>query len=151
MTTRNVLTQFRRPALFALLAAVLLVLSGCGATTTDATTNGGAEASGPVDASSFHGTWTRPANTDCATTVTGHEFEANGADETSGAYTMTFASGASDSGTWTFQNESLETVVNVDGNQVEDTWDWEFSEDRSELTLFVIPDGAVCTFFREDG
>ena len=145
MTTRNVFAQFRRPALFALLAAVLLVLSGCGATATDTTADSEAEASGPVDATSFHGTWIRPENANCFTSVTGHEFEP------SGAYTMTLG-GASDSGTWTFQNEILETVVvNSEQDQVEDTWDWEFSEDRSELTLFVVPDGAVCTYVREDG
>ena len=116
MTTRNVLTQFRRPALFALLAAVLLVLSGCDTTATDATA--GEEAAGDTtDTISIVGTWTG----DCGGTPTTMTFNDN----------FTFVEAVNQmtfSGNYSVSNSTV-TLETDNGN-----YSYEISDDGTQLS-----------------
>ena len=137
------LPRVRRSAFFVLLAAALLMFTGCGTTATDATSDATAGAGDAVNANSFVGTWALPAGAECDSAVTSYEFASDGTYiETTSMGTLT--------GEYTFENESLNATVSAGPEVIDYELGWEFSADGDELTLTVLPLGSPCTYAKSD-
>ena len=133
------LPHIRRSAFFALLTAALLMFTGCGTTATDtasdtdATAEEAAETFGPVDASSFDGTWSG----DCNGTPTDFVIDSDAG---------TFTEEGLPEGTYTYENELL---IAVYPGLMTVEYSTEFSADGNELTLTFDGESSPCNLTRQ--